>query len=220
MHECNICKSYARRTLAEIMRHIREVHPHFEGKVKCIVSNCPSTLSTYESLRHHMYKNHKEVLKDDCCYDDAVEMDNGTDVVAEPDLVSEGSSTANTGQPIGDDTCTSNYKAEAAKFILKTQEGKKLTQTVTEGIIRDTSMIIENTIQHLKEKVYAQLKDVVGIEAHLEDLEKIFKSPEICNPFQQLQTRYQQEKYFQEHFNYVVSSSRLSYHHMHMYLIN
>ena len=181
MHKCNICKSYA-RTLAEIICHIREVLPHFEGKVKCIVGNCPSTLSTYESLRHHMYKNHKEVLKDNCCYDNAIKMDDSTDVVAEPDLVSKGSSTVNTGQPIDDDTCTSHYKAEAANFILKIQEGKKLMQTVTEEIIRDTNMIIENTI-HLKAKVYTQLKDIVGIDAQLEDLKKIFKSPEICNLF-------------------------------------
>ena len=43
--------AYARKTYAEVLRHIMEVHPHFSGPVKCGLENCPSTLTTYESLR-------------------------------------------------------------------------------------------------------------------------------------------------------------------------
>ena len=100
-----------------------------------------------------------------------------------------------------------HYDYEAAKYILKIQEGKKLTQTVTEGIIRDTTFVMHHTIDHLKKMVHARLKDTIDInEAQLHDIEEIFMSPAIRNPFQQLQTRYQQESFFQEHFNYVVSS--------------
>ena len=63
MFECCICQKYARRTLAEIMRHIRDVHPHFDGTVRCGVEGCPSTASSYESLRQHMYNKHKHILK-------------------------------------------------------------------------------------------------------------------------------------------------------------
>lgn len=83
------------------------------------------------------------------------------------------------------------------------QEGKKLTQTVTEGIIRDDTMMIDLTIQRLKEKVYGILKDIIDTdftEAQLHKLEEISASLEICNPFQNLLTRYQQERFFQEHF--------------------
>ena len=84
------------------------------------------------------------------------------------------------------------YNYEAAKYILKMQEGKKLTQTITEGIIRDDMMMIDLTIQCLKEKVYRRLKDLIDIdftEAQLHKLEEIFASLEICNPFQNLPTR-------------------------------
>ena len=91
MHECNICKSYARKTLAKIKCHIREVHSHFERKVKCIVSNCPSTLSSYKSLRHHMYKYHKDALKNSHSSDIASEV--CTDTSAEANSL-EGNSTA------------------------------------------------------------------------------------------------------------------------------
>ena len=83
------------------------------------------------------------------------------------------------------------------------QEGKKLTQTVTEGIITDDPMMIDLTIQCLKENVYGRLKDIIDTdftEAQLHKLEEISASLEIRNPFQNLLTRYQQERFFQEHF--------------------
>ena len=109
MRECNICKSYARRTLAEIMCHIREVHPHFEGKVKCIVSNCPSTLSTYESLRHHMYKNHKEVLKGKC---KRWTLDRGLDHGLDrgPDFATEGDRTGGIRSPDPYNNCWDGFQ--------------------------------------------------------------------------------------------------------------
>ena len=208
MHECQICKNYARRTLAEILRHIREVHPHFEGKVKCNVNSCPSTLSTYESLRHHMYKNHKDVLKDDSANAEDISSD---DMAAELDVFADSSTevVSNVQSNLhydddDDDDDDDILHDEAAKYILKIQEGKKLTQTVTEGIIRDTTSIIHHTVDHLKKKVHEQLKETID-EAQLDEIEQIFMSPTIRNPFQQLETRYQQDKFFQEHFNYIVS---------------
>lgn len=45
------------------MRHIREVHRYFDGPVRCGIDGCPSTATTYESLRQHIYKKHKEALQ-------------------------------------------------------------------------------------------------------------------------------------------------------------
>ena len=56
---------YARKTLSDILRHIRDVHPHFKGPLRCEADNCPSTLRTYKSLRQHMYEKHKSELKKD-----------------------------------------------------------------------------------------------------------------------------------------------------------
>ena len=153
MHKCQICKNYARRTLAEILHHIREVHSHFEGKVKCIVSGCPSTLSTYESLRHHMYKKHKDVLKDGDFSDhdisispsENVSSDDGTGIIEMNDSSTEVESSS------GQSDLQNDYD-EAAKYILKIQEGRKLTQTVTNGIIEDTILMMQRTIDHLKGK--------------------------------------------------------------------
>ena len=53
--ECMICK-YTRRTLLDILRHIRDVDPHFEGLLSCGVDNWLATLRKYKSLHQHMYK--------------------------------------------------------------------------------------------------------------------------------------------------------------------
>lgn len=63
MYQCWLCHQYARKTLNGILRHIREVHPHFEGRVMCGINGCPSTASTYESLWQHLYRKHAADLK-------------------------------------------------------------------------------------------------------------------------------------------------------------
>ena len=40
MYQCWLCHQYARKTLNGILRHIREVHTHFEGRVMCGINGC------------------------------------------------------------------------------------------------------------------------------------------------------------------------------------
>ena len=42
---------------------------------------------------------------------------------------------------------------EAAKFILQTLEVKQLTQTVVDDIIVETTIFVESTLDHLKQKL-------------------------------------------------------------------
>ena len=63
MYQCWLCHQFARKTLNGILRHIRGVHPHFEGRVMCGINGCPSTASTYKSLRQHLYKKNAAELK-------------------------------------------------------------------------------------------------------------------------------------------------------------
>ena len=62
MYSCQICKQYARVSLKEIIRHIRDTHRHFSTPVRCGVEGCPSTATSYESLRQHTYKKHRNEL--------------------------------------------------------------------------------------------------------------------------------------------------------------
>ena len=62
MYFCQLCNQYARLSLKEILRHMRDVHRSFSSPVICGVNGCPSTASSYESLRQHMYKKHRDEL--------------------------------------------------------------------------------------------------------------------------------------------------------------
>ena len=67
MYECQVCKQFARLTLKEIIRHIRDMHHHFSSPVRCGIHNCTSTATSYDSLRQHLYKKHRnKLIPEDC----------------------------------------------------------------------------------------------------------------------------------------------------------
>ena len=48
---------------------------------------------------------------------------------------------------------TTQSTLEAAKFILKLRDGKRLPQTVTDGILKDIQVVIDSTNDSLKRKL-------------------------------------------------------------------
>ena len=85
MYYCQICKQYAWVSLKEIIRHIRDMHRHFTTPVRCGVAGCPSTATSYESLRQHTYKKHRnELIPEDHVHGDCVPVvTNNCDHIAE-----------------------------------------------------------------------------------------------------------------------------------------
>ena len=206
MYECCICHKHARRTLAGIMRHIREVHPHFEGKVKCGVDGCPTTASSYESLRQHMYRKHKAILQHNgplCEPQRSVsfdlENDDGDESLGGATLDPSFAEYPTNGQH-------SRSSLVAAKFILKSRDGRKLTQTTMDGILQDTRNIVECTVDVLEASVLKKLQAFDRLTSEqVAEIRSLFTTPSLRNPFEGLETHYQQEKFFQEQFSYVVS---------------
>ena len=45
-----------------MLRHIREVHPYFESAVSCGFNGCAATPSTFEGLKKHLYRYHRDLL--------------------------------------------------------------------------------------------------------------------------------------------------------------
>ena len=153
MYECQVCKQFARLTLKEIIRHIRDMHRHFSSPVRCGVHNCFSTATSYESLRQHMYKKHRNELipedynsnylmstetvhgRDHDVSHDAGQRD---DDDHDRDIANHGDVDISIAEVNDNPHNMSQSTTETAKFILKIRDGKGLTQTVTDGILRDT----------------------------------------------------------------------------------
>ena len=204
MYECCICNKHARRTLAGIMRHIREVHPHFEGTVRCGVDGCPTTTSSYESLRQHMYRKHKSILKYSTSLCDP-QRNLCPDI--ENYFGAESLDTLTLHPVVTSDTTNKQHVSlEAARFILKVRDGTELTQTVMDGILRDTKNIVQCTLDVLERSVIRKLEGFTVLSSEkIAEIRSIFTASSLRNPFAGLETYYQQEKFFQEEFNYVVS---------------
>ena len=165
MFVCTICQCYSRRTLAGVLRHIREVHPHFEGVVKCGLEGCPSTAGTYESLRQHIYKKHKHILKQGMGINSAPQLAQTTENELDSDHQShdnEDDSDIEIGEGhVAIDSHTDIVRREAAKFILKTRDGRQITQTALNGIIADTNILIENLMGVLEHDVMQKLDEEI-----------------------------------------------------------
>lgn len=208
MYVCSICNRYARRTLAGILRHIREVHPHFDGIVRCGVESCPSTTRSYESLRQHLYKKHKNILKQESpetpthCQPAAGPRDVSPDITEDVDPTSLDHFMDEPFKSMVDQ----HPSLQAAQFILKTRDGRKITQAAVNDILQDTRAIVEYSIDVLKHKVVNKLESLeIMSSEEISSIQDLFSSSSLRNPFEGLETQYRQEKYFQEHFNYVVS---------------
>lgn len=199
MYECQICGQYARRTLVEIMRHVRETHRHFDGPVRCGIDGCPDTPRSYNGLRQHIYKKHRDVLippfqNEPHCHNSSLynprgdANDNGSEIASE--------------SRIGLESPLSNWQnLEAACLILKIRDGKRLTQTTTDGIIKDFQYMLDHSISDLRMEVLGE-----NVTADLKQrVQEVFSAADSKYLFDGLETQHKQEKFIQDHFQYVVS---------------
>lgn len=210
MYECMICNKYARRTLASVLRHIGEVHRFFEGVVKCGIEGCMSTARSYDSLRQHMYKKHKDILKQNYEDTNTAAPDDSTDctseLVEESDNLYQLEDADDKEDANGIDKITDlNPSVEAAKFILKTRDGKKITQTTLNGVLQDTKSFIEYSVGQLEHEIIKILEDCEVNSEAISSIRNLLSLTRLRNPFEDLETERKQENFFQKHFNYVVS---------------
>ena len=146
MYRCQICKQYARVSLKEI---IRDMHRHFTTPVRCGVNGCPSTATSYDSLRQHTYKKHRnELIPEDHSNSVPIASFGDESCNAEP----ESSEFTDEGSQIAASrtfsTAAIQSTLEAARFILKLRDGKGLPQTVTDSILKDIQLMIDSSNDH------------------------------------------------------------------------
>ena len=210
MYYCQICKQYARVSLKEIIRHIRDMHRHFTTPVRCGVAGCPSTATSYESLRQHTYKKHRnELIPEDHVHGDSVPIatnncaeSESAAVFAEEESHNDMPASSTPGPSIA---TTKSVKLEAARFILKLRDGNRLPQTVTYSILKDIQTIIDSTNDMLKRKITEYLEHVNKLSSsEISRVQEILSSE--TNIFEGLESVRNHELYIQEHFNYVVLS--------------
>ena len=208
MYECCVCHQHARTTLSAVLRHIREVHPYFANAITCGLNGCAATPSSFEALKKHIYRYHRELLN---IPDDDSNTPSAPNPTVDENCEEEGSLEHHDADDSAEASLSTPSSAMlGAKFILKTRDGKGLTQTDTDGIVHDVKVVLQNTVESLEQSVLQKVNELQVItEDNIEELKAIFSDERVLNPFKDLETSHKQEKFIQENFNYVVSCNEI-----------
>ena len=93
----------------------------------------------------------------------------------------------------------------SAEFLLKLMEGRKLTNVAIGVVIDGCRTLCSRTPEQVTIKIKDVLLNSAGIDLAIINEELDTLSGSIPDPFAGLETTYLQEKYFREHFTYIVS---------------
>ena len=91
----------------------------------------------------------------------------------------------------------------AGLFILKLKECRRLSQVTIDDIVREWNGLFSHTAHQLSARVRERLASSGVDEEKIEGLQEVFQ--DIPSPFEGLETRHLQEKYFRESLGLVVS---------------
>ena len=107
-----------------------------------------------------------------------------------------------------DNTTAPSSQTLGAQFILKTRDGRRLTQVATDGIVHDTRMLIKNTVCAARKQVIQKIAelDIPVSDSQLSDLKNALEDDGgAFDPFVGLEKITQQDDFIRKNFNYVVS---------------
>jgi hypothetical protein len=95
-------------------------------------------------------------------------------------------------------------KRSAALFLMKTRNEGRLTQSALNSVVHSTSELCQQVANKLKREFSATIADneMISEDAKRSLIEQM--SSMDYEPFKGISTEYQQEKYYKEHFNYLV----------------
>ena len=187
MYVCTICDQFRGRSFAVVLRHIGASHRYDPGlSIRCGIQSCPETYSKFESFRSHVYHKHRDVLHLDPREDSLPERD-GQELSA---ILED---------PVDDSICSPpntadlqpNLQLSAAMFLIKTKECK-LTQVSIDKLVTSVRGLWDQAMHDLRQRLAGSLPDEID--------ESIFDTP----LFDGIETHYLQQKYYKEHFRYVV----------------
>ena len=227
MFTCTFC-SFRSENNVVFVRHLFDAHSaesHFN--YTCGISSCGRkfvTGATYGAFRDHCTRYHHnwrqtfvpttgiEGLTTDATLpattDDSRsslehdDIENMLNCVEETSsfLESHGTEIVSLHRPVDD--VTSKMKMAAGNFILTVKEKFKFTQASLNYIMQAVNEITKLSANNIKQSVIKELQESGSTITSCLDLDQCFLP---VNPFDELNTEYQQTKFFKEKFGLVIS---------------
>lgn len=171
-------------------KHLIKFHSN-EPNFLVYCSNCGRSFSKVNSLQRHYNREHvhKEVA-DRAPVD---EVDPGIDYVQEESAEED----------FDEVTARSDLQRHAAKFLLRTKEDGKITQTALDMVKDSTKALLGEYLDVVKKSLMAKLKDSIGHDFEFsQDMDDLFVADDV---FSGLDSEREQRSFFLENFNLVVS---------------
>lgn len=103
-----------------------------------------------------------------------------------------------------------NHQRSVAQFILKLKESKQVSQVVIDEVVDGCQSMFQHTVRRLRADVTAKLA-AAGVDvSNILGLDDLFE--QVPQPFEDLETRHKQEKYFRENLGLIVSNNIIIIH--------
>lgn len=199
---CWLCYRVAAPNLKGILRHMAVVHAYDpEFHIICGIAGCTRAYSNFYSFKRHAYRKHREHL--DVISRHAEQDSDIAGVATDSD---DHFDFADLLQCDNFDETLSNFQhtKNMALFLLKAKEVRKVSQSSLDGLTSDFTIILQRILEQLKSGINRCLiANGINMEA-VQGLSEVFNHPNITNPFNQIESRHQQEKFYKVHLNLLV----------------
>ena len=180
--------------LPSLLNHLRRIHKNDPGfDALCGVHGCSRTYTNFYSLKCHFYRNHGDLLNsirpedhvndNDGVLDNFVNSDN-QEIIENPfDLAEE----------------AHKLTRSNALCILQVKDQGKIPQTVVDYMVKNTSQIVENSVDLLKSALKDRLKNVELDMENIPGVSELFEENSVIRkPFLHLANEASQSSYCYE----------------------
>ena len=194
---CDFCNFSCRRTESKnFFKHLANFHsndPNFN--VYC--ASCPQSFKKVNTLQKHFYRVHKDAwLPDGNGENDDFDGNNGhEDFRDQPPL----------DFPAAQVDSQKILKQHVAKFLLRSKEEGKLTQTALDIVTESTKLLLNEYLDIVKKAIISKMtngNNNLPLHELTNEVEKLF---EVDDVFGELNSHHKQRSYYLENFNLLVS---------------
>ena len=212
MEQCPLCGFFS-PSFQLLVSHLRLVHSTDSAfRVSCNIGECSQEFRSFSAFNSHVYRWHRaavglehEIAEDTFASCNSPSPASHQDIISAANLSmsdfdeysDQDLDEKNVHQRAFDDA---SYRKINAEFIMKLSEGRQLSQAALDDVIKGCRAICEQTLGTVKEIVSVALSDIGIAVPGLTDM-----LATIPDPFDGLESQYMREKFYKQHFNYVVS---------------
>lgn len=183
--------------LSGLLKHVELFHSHqLSFSITCGIGGCLRTFHNFKVFRNHVYSIHGGDPSNQSAHSHVEELEPAND-----------NTDFNDSQAGVSDQSLSveNLSKPTALFLMGMKEKYKLTQAALQGIVEGVTSLIKGRLSALHAQINTIIPDSVSPEIK-QNLDHLFSDDgEFCCPFLGLETQHQQLKFYQSHFDFVVS---------------